>query len=93
MSNGATSKAYNGILQGSLRTIKQTHRRLHVVTGTAATPTALMSRIELYGILLGEVAGIRSNLVDYLTCTRAEGQIPVQMECLNRKSLQEGSSP
>ena len=91
MSNGATSKAYN--LEGSLRTIKQTHRRLHVVTGTAATPTALMSRIELYGILLGEVAVIRSNLVAYLTCTRAEGQIPIQMECVNRKSLQEGSSP
>ena len=93
MSNGATSKAYNGILQDSLRTIKQTHRRLHVVTGTAATPTALIWRIELYGILLGEVAGIRSNLVAYLTCTRAEGQIPIQMECVNRKSLQEGSSP
>ena len=67
--------------------------REHVVTGTAATPTALMSRIELYGILLGEVAGIRSNLVAYLTCTRTEGKIPMQMECVNRKSLQEGSSP
>ena len=93
MSNGATSKAYNGALQDSLRTIKQTHRQLHVVTGTAdATPTALMSRMELYGILLGEVAGIRSNLVAYLECTRAEGQIPMQMECVNRNSLQEVSS-
>ena len=92
MSNGVTSKAYNGVLQDSLRTIKQAHRQLHVVTGTAATPTVLMSRMELYGILLGEVAGIRSNLVAYLECTRAEGQIPRQMECVSRDPLQEGSS-
>ena len=90
MSNGATSKAYNGVLEGSLRTIKQTHRQLHVVTRTAATPTALTSRMELYGILLGEVAGIRSNLVAYLECTRAEGQIPMQMECVNRQLASRG---
>ena len=92
MRNGVTSKAYNGILQDSLRAIKRAHRQLHVVTGTAATPTVLMSRMELYGILLGEVADIRSNLVAYLECTRAGGQIPGQMECVSRDSLQEGSS-
>ena len=93
MGNGVTSKAYNRALQDSLKTIKRAHKQLHVVTRTAdATPTALTSRMELYGILLGEVAGIRSNLVAYLECTRAEGQIPMQMECVNRDTLQEVSS-
>ena len=92
MGNGVTSKAYNRALQNSLKTIKQAHRQLHVVAKAHATPTVLTSRVELYGILLGEVTGIRSNLVAYLECTRAEGQIPMQMECVNRSSLQEVSS-
>ncbi len=92
MGNGVTSKVYDGTLQDSLRTIKQTHRQLHVVTKTTATPTALMSGMELYGILLGEVTSIRSNLVAYLECMRAESQIPRQMEGVSRDSLQEGSS-
>ena len=74
MGNGVTSKAYNGALQNSLKTIKQAHRQLHVVTRTDATPTVLTSRMELYGILLGEITDIRSNLVAYLECTRAEGK-------------------
>ena len=92
MGNGATSKAYNRALQNSLKTIKQAHRQLHFVTKANATPTVLASRMELYRILLGEVTGIRSNLVAYLECTRAEGQISMQMECINRNSLQEVSS-
>ena len=82
MGNGATSKAYNGVLQDSLRTIKRAHKQLHVVTKTAATPTALMSRMELYGVLLGEVAGIRSNLVAYLECARAEGKFRCKWNAL-----------
>ena len=92
MGNGVTSKAYNRALQDSLKTIKQAHRQLHVVAKAHATPTVLTARMELYGILLGEVTGIRSNLVAYFECTRAEGQIPMQMECVNRSSLQEVSS-
>ena len=84
MGNGLTSKAYNGVLEDSLRTIRQAHRQLHVVTRTTATPTALMSRMELYGILLGEVTSIRSNLVAYLECMRAEIRIPRQMEGVSR---------
>ena len=93
MVNGA-SKVYNRALLDSLKTIKRTHKQLHVVTKirTEATPTALTSRLELYGVLLGEVAGIRSNLVAYLECARAEGQIPMQMECVNGNTLQEISS-
>ena len=93
MGNGA-SKVYNRALLDSLKTIKRAHKQLHVVTKINAdpTPTALTSRLELYGILLGEVAGIRSNLVAYLGCARAEGQIPMQMECVNRATLQEISS-
>lgn len=92
MGSGVTSKVYDGALQDSLRTIKQTHRQLHVVTKTTATPTALMSRMELYGILLGEVTSIRSNLVAYLECMRSESRIPRQMEGVSRDSLQDGSS-
>jgi hypothetical protein len=92
MGDGVTSKAYDRALQDSLKAIKQAHRRLHVVTKADVTPTGLTSRMELYGILLGEVTGIRSNLVAYLECTRAKGQIPRQMERVNRGSLQEGSS-
>jgi len=66
MGNSVTSNAYNIVLQDSLKTIKHTHRRLHVVTKADVTWIALTSRIELYGILLGEVIGIRSNLVAYL---------------------------
>ena len=87
-----TDIPYNGILQDSLSAIKRAHRQLHVVIGTAATPTVLMSRMELYGMLLGEVADIRSNLVAYLECTRAGGPIPGQMERVRRDPLQEGSS-
>jgi hypothetical protein len=90
MGNGVKSKAYDRAVQDSLKTIKQAHKQLHIKADS--TPTALTSRMELYRILLGEVTGIRSNLVAYLECTRAEGQIPTQMECLNRHSLQEGSS-
>jgi Asp/Glu/hydantoin racemase len=93
MRNGVTNIPYNGILQDSLSAIKQAHRQLHVVTGTAATPTVLTSRIKLYGILVGEIADIRTNLVAYLECTRAGGQIPGQMECVRSDPLQEGSSP
>ena len=92
MGNGATCKAHNRAVQDSLKTIKQAHEQLHVVTRTGATPTALTLRMELYGILLGEVTGIRSNLVAYLECTRAEGQIPRQVPCVNRDSVQEVSS-
>jgi hypothetical protein len=92
MGNGVKSKAYDRAVQDSLKTIKQAHKQLHIVARADSTPTALTSRMELYRILLGEVTGIRSNLVAYLECTRAEGQIPTQMECLNRDSLQEGSS-
>jgi hypothetical protein len=90
MSNGA-SKVYNRALLDSLKTIKRAHKQLHVVTKIRAdaTPTALTSRLELYGVLLGEVVGIRSNLVAYLECARAEGQIPMKMECVNGESLQE----
>ena len=73
MGNSVTSNAYNIILQDSLKTIKHAHRRLHVVTKADVTPIALTSRIELYGILLGEVTDIRSNLVAYLASASAEG--------------------
>jgi hypothetical protein len=92
MRNGVTKLPYNRILQVSLSAVKQAQRQLHVVTGTDATPTVLVSRIELYGILLGEIADIRSNLVAYRECTRAGGQIPRQMECVRGDPLQEGSS-
>jgi hypothetical protein len=93
MGNGVTEIPYNGILQDSLNAIKQAHRQLHVVTGAAATtPAVLMSRIELYGTLLGEIADIRSNLVADLECTLAGGQIPGQMECVRSDPLQEVSS-
>jgi hypothetical protein len=51
-----------------------------------------MSRIELYGTLLGEIADIRNNLVAYLECTRAGGKIPGRMECVRSDPLQEVSS-
>ena len=92
MRSGVTNMPYNGNLQDSLSVIKQAHRQLHVVTGTAATPTDLVSRIELCGILLGEIADIRSNLMAYLECTRSGGQIPGQLECVRSDPLQEGSS-
>ena len=93
MGNGA-SKVYNRALLDSLQTIKRAHKQLHVVTKIRAdaTPTALTSRLELYGVLLSEVAGIRSNLGAYLECARAESQIPMQMECVSRSTLQEKSS-
>jgi hypothetical protein len=91
MGNCVASKAYNKALQDSLKTIKQAHKQLNVVT-RAGAPTALTSCMELYGILLGEVTGIRSNLVAYLECARAEDQIPRQMQCVNRDSLQDVSS-
>jgi hypothetical protein len=92
MGNSVTSKAYNRALQDSLKAIKQAHRRLHVVTKADVTPTALTSCMELYGVLPVEVTGIRGNLVAYLECASAEGQIPRRMECVNRDSFQEGSS-
>ncbi|MCA6119977.1 hypothetical protein J6524_34715 [Bradyrhizobium sp. WSM 1738] len=92
MGNGVTSEAYNRALQDSFKTIKHAHKQLRVVTKAKATQTALMSRMELYGVLLGEVAGIRSNLVAYLEYTRGEGEIPMQMECVDRDPRQEVSS-
>jgi hypothetical protein len=93
LGNGVAEIPYNGILQDSLSAIKQAHRQLHVVTGAAATtPAVLMSRIELYGTLLGEIADIRSNLVAYLEFTCAGGQIPGRMECVRSDPLQEVSS-
>jgi hypothetical protein len=80
MGNCVASKAYNKALQDSLKTIKQAHKHLKVVIRADATPTALTSCMELYGILLEEVTGIRSNLVTYLECTRAEDQVPRQMQ-------------
>jgi hypothetical protein len=55
MGNGA-SKVYNRALLDSLKTIKRAHKQLHVVTKISAdpTPTALTSRLELYGVLLGK---------------------------------------
>jgi hypothetical protein len=75
MDNGVASKAYNRALLDSLKTIKSAHNQLHSLTKAHATPTALASRMELYGILLGEVTGIRGNLLAYLECARAGGQI------------------
>jgi hypothetical protein len=49
-----------------IRLIRQAHRKLHVLTGTPATRTVLKPRMELYGILLEDVADIRRNLVAYL---------------------------
>jgi hypothetical protein len=71
MDNGA-GDAYKRALLESLRTIRRTHQQLEVAAGrrTNATPTALASQMELYGVLLGEVAGIRRNLVAYLECAR-----------------------
>ncbi|MEH2540856.1 hypothetical protein V1278_006124 [Bradyrhizobium sp. AZCC 1577] len=92
MDDDLTSNAYNRTLQDSLKTIKQANEQLHVVTKANATPAALTSCMELYGILLGEVTGIRSNLVTYLECTRAAGQNSYAMECVNRDPLQEVSS-
>jgi hypothetical protein len=93
MGNGA-SKVHNTALLDSLKTIKRAHKQLHVVTKIRAdaTPTALTSRLELYGVLLGEVAGIRSNLVAYLESAHAGGEIPMQMERVSRATLQEISS-
>lgn len=83
--------------QGSLdllRTIKRLHEQLHGVgrSRDGATPTTFKSCVELYGILLGEVAGISGNLKDQLECARAQCQIPTQMECVNRNTHQETSS-
>jgi hypothetical protein len=89
MGDDLTSKAYNKALQDSLKTIKRAHKQLHVVT---KPPAALTSCMELYGILLGEVTGIRSKLVTYLECTRAAGQNSYAMQCVNRDPLQEVSS-
>ncbi len=93
MGNDA-SKVYNRVLLDSLKTIKRAHKQLHVVTKIRAdaTPTALTARLELYGVLLGEVASIRGNLVACLEGARAESQIPMQMEDVSRNTLQDISS-
>ena len=90
MGNGA-SKAYNRALLDSLKTIKRAHKQLQVVAKMRAdaTPTTLTSCLELYRVLLGEVAGIRSNLVAYLECGRAA---PIPMQNVSRNTLQEISS-
>jgi hypothetical protein len=86
MGNCVASKAYDQTLRDSLKTIRSTYRQLHVVTKADTTSTVLASRVELYGILLGEVTGIRSNLVAYLACT---GPIPMRTERVNGDSPQE----
>jgi len=46
----------------SLSTIRETHVRLRVLTGTSTTAALLASQIRLYDLLLDEVSGIQSNL-------------------------------
>jgi hypothetical protein len=60
-----------GALLNSLGAIKQAHDRLHFFTGMRASPTVLASQIELWDVLLVEISGIRSFLLEELRQTRA----------------------
>lgn len=93
MGNGA-SEAYHRALQDSLATIRRAHEKLHLAgrSGVGATSSTLKSRVELYGVLLGEVAGIRRNLTAHLEGARTQGQIQTLMERVNRSTIQETSS-
>ena len=71
MGNGASEVCHRALLV-SLKTIKRARKQLIVrESGVDATPVALTSRMELCGVVLAEVAGIRSNLIAHLECARA----------------------
>lgn len=62
-------------LRESLDVIRQTHVKLHVLTGMTltdmtTTATVLASRIELCDALLVAISGVRSSLARDLQCTR-----------------------
>lgn len=68
------SKFSDCTVRDSLSTIKATHVRLHLLNGTCATPALLLSQIELYDRLLGEISGIHSSLAKDLAHTRVRPQ-------------------
>jgi hypothetical protein len=57
-------------LGNSLSAIKQAHNQLHSLTGKDTTAAALAWQIELCNVLLVEISGIRSSLVNDLNYSR-----------------------
>jgi hypothetical protein len=70
MKNGHANGFSDGVLWNSLRTIKQAHIQLDLLTGMRTSPTVLASQIELWDVLLVEISGIRSSLARDLKRTR-----------------------
>ena len=55
-------KSYEGMLLGALRTIKAARKQLHLQTVRDPTPSALVSQIELYDVLLREIQAVHACL-------------------------------
>jgi hypothetical protein len=57
-----TEKLNENTLLGALRRIKVARMELHLRAGGDPTPSALVSQIELYNALLGEIRAVRACL-------------------------------
>lgn len=55
-------KSIENTLLGALRTIKAARKELHSQTAPDPTPSALVSQIELYDVLLGEIRAVHACL-------------------------------
>src|ERR1700761_5973568 len=55
-------KSYESMLLGALRTIKAARKQLHLQTVRDPTPSALVSQIELYDVLLREIRAVHTCL-------------------------------
>jgi hypothetical protein len=70
-----SNRRFDCAVRNSLSTIRETHVRLHLLTGTSATAALLASQIELYDVLLDEISGIHTSLARDLKHTRLTPQV------------------
>jgi hypothetical protein len=71
---GDANDSSKGALGSSLTAIKQAHDQFHVLTSMGTTASVLASQIELCNVLLVEITGIRSSLVNDLNHSRRAPQ-------------------
>ena len=62
---GDHSDFFNFAIRDSLKMIKATHIRLHLLGGTCSTAALVASQIELYNVLLDELSEVQSSLANY----------------------------
>ena len=68
---GDSSREFvNGAVRDSLRTIREAHARLHLLTSMCMTASAIASQIEIFDVLLAEIRDIQIKLARDIQHTR-----------------------